>query len=147
MIKVILKEDVKGHGKKNDILDVSDGFARNFLLPRGKAVPATPDKVHFLEQDKSQLKLQEDKIIETHAKEKERIESLEIKITGKASSGKLFGSISAKEIAAALEKEGVSVEPKSIIIKNPIKTVGKHKIGIVLDKNNQAELEVEVAGE
>lgn len=147
MIKVILKENIPGHGSKNDIVDVSDGFARNFLLPRNKAVIAIPDAIRKIEEEKSKISQKEEKIKEKNVNLKEKINSLEITIQGKAKEGRLFGSISPKEISETLSEKGIYIDPKKIIIAEAIKTIGTHKVGIMLDKDIRAILKVNVAGE
>jgi len=147
MIKVILKENIPGHGSKNDVVDVSDGFARNFLIPRNKAVIAVPDAIRKIEEEKSRTNLKEEKIKEKNSRLEEKINSMEITIQGKAKEGRLFGSISSKEISETLSEKGIYIDPKKIIITEAIKTIGTHKVGIILDKDIQAILKINVVEE
>lgn len=147
MIKVILKEDVVGQGKRNDVIDVSDGFARNFLIPRNKAILATPDEINKIKEEKDRSDLKEEKIKGRNKKLKERVDSLKITIQKKAKEGKLFGSIAPKEISDELSREGINIDPKKIIMESPIKTVGTYKVGIMLDKNIKADLTINVTEE
>jgi len=147
MIKVILKEDVIGQGKKNDIVDVSDGFARNFLIPRGKAVIATSNGIKKIEEEKKKINLKKEKIDERNTELKEKIDALEIIIQKKSKGGKLFGSIAPKEISETLSQKGIEINPKNIFIKEPLKTVGDHKIEIILSKNIRAILKLKVVEE
>ena len=136
-MKVILQEDVKGQGKKGQLVEVSDGFARNYLLPRKLAMPATPEGMAALkEQDKARLKkLEADKAA---AKELAgRLEGLVVKIPARsggssgagAASGKLFGSVTSKEISEALlQQHGIEIEKNKIIQEEPIKSYGSFEI-------------------
>jgi len=144
MIRVILKESVPGQGNKNDIINVADGFARNFLFPKGKAIAATPEAIKKLGEEKEKSLLQKEKTREKNIELKTKIESMEIEIQERAKKEKLFGSLSAKEVAQALEKKGIKIEPKNIQFEKPIKTTGEHKIGIKLDKKTRAALKVKI---
>ena len=144
MIKVILKEDLTGQGKKNDIIEVSNGFARNFLFPKNKAVVATSDALAKIEAEKQKSESEEKKTKENNLQLKEKISALAIEIGKKSKDDKLFGSVSAKEIAAALSQKGVTVEPKKIIIETPIKSTGEHKVSVELDKDTRAILKIRI---
>jgi len=147
MIKVILNETIPGQGKTNDIIDVSDGFARNFLLPRGKAVIATPDGIKKVAEEQKILASQEKKLSEKNQILKDQIENLSINIAKKTKDGKLFGSVTAKDIVSALVLKGIKISPKSVTIDKPIKSVGKYVIGIMLDNKYKAGLKVAVLEE
>ena len=130
-MKVILQQDVKGQGKKGQLLDVSDGYARNFLLPRKLAVLATPEnKAELEKQEKArQKKLESEKTyaIETASK----LEGVIVRITGRSggTGGKLFGAITSKEISEALSQQhGIEIEKNKIMIDEQIKTFGPHEI-------------------
>ena len=133
-MKVIFQQDVKGQGKKGELKTVSDGYARNYLLPRGLAMEATADNLNA-------YKLKEKAKAAQMAKEKaaaleaaERLGAVQVKVTGKAgSSGKLFGAITSKEISEELEQQhGIKIE-KNRITSDPIKSYGtfeaKAKLG------------------
>lgn len=147
MIKVILKEDVLGQGNKGQVVDVAEGFARNFLIPRAKAEIATPEAVKKIEEEKSREQQKEGKIKEKNLVLKEKIESLELAISKKAEGEKLFGSLSGKEISQELEKMNITIDPKKIKIPEAVKAVGDYKIGIILDKNIEAVLRVKITAE
>ena len=142
-MKVILEQDVKGQGKKGQLVEVSDGYARNFLIPRKLAVPATDGNVAVMKrQEKERLrKLETDKAaaLEIAAKLGEVI----VKINSKAGAskpddstasaaamrGKLFGSVTTKEISEALlEQHGIILEKNKIVQEEPIKTFGSHEV-------------------
>lgn len=147
MIKVILQTDLTGQGKKGDVINVSPGFARNFLLPQNKAIIATENEVNKVEEEKSKSRAKEEEIRAKNLELKEEIESLEIEVKKKAKKGKLFGSLTPKEISEELKKNGLEADPKKIKIKSPIKSLGKHKVGIILDKNMEAALRVTIIEE
>lgn len=147
-MKVILKEDIKGVGKKDQIINANDGYARNYLFPKNLAVPA----------DKGNLtNLQSKKTSEEHRKELERefaketakkIEDITLKLPVKSGeNGKVFGSITAKEIAENLEKQyKITVDKKKINLQEPIKNLGTFNIEIKLYDGVIAKLKVNVIG-
>jgi len=130
-MKVILQADVKGHGKKGELVEVSDGYARNFLLPRKLAVAATQENVEVMKQkEKARLrKLEADKAA---AKEiASKLEGVQVRIPAKAggSGGKLFGSVTSKEISEALaEQHSIIIEKNKIVQDEPIKTFGPYEV-------------------
>lgn len=144
MIKVILKDTVPGHGKINDIVEVSEGFARNFLFPKNKAIIATPTAINKIEQEKKTIRSKENQIKQKNLSLKERLESLEIVIKKKAKEGKLFGSLTQKEVSESLSQKNLYIDPKKIIIKNHIKTIGNHEVMIALDKGITGILKVTI---
>jgi large subunit ribosomal protein L9 len=132
-MKVILKKDIKNIGKEGDIKEVSDGYARNFLLPKKLALPATESAIKQA-TDAKLKKLETEKIEQEKTNELARIISgKKIIIRAKEKKGKLFGSITAKNIAQELKKEKIEISEKSIIIKNPLKKIGEYEIKINLD--------------
>lgn len=145
-MKVILLQDVKGKGKKGQMLDLSDGYARNFLLPRKLAVEATADAVN--------TKKMNDKAAAEKAA-KERAEALEISkklrdmtlvVTAKGGgAGRLFGSVTNQEIADALkEKAGIVLDKRKIVIADPIKSVGTFTVQCKLGYEITAPLTVKI---
>lgn len=145
-MKVILLEDVKSLGKKGEIVNVSDGYARNFIIPKKKGVEATAANLNTLKLQKAN----EEKIAQENleharslAKELENA-SVEIRIRV-GEGGKLFGSISSKEIAAAInEQHQLEVDKKKIVLEEPIKELGEHKVKIKLHKDVSAQVTVQV---
>ena len=130
-VKVILQQDVKGHGKKGQLVDVSDGYARNFLIPRKQAVLATPENLNVMKQEEQarQKKLEADKAAAKEVASK--LEGVIVKITAKSSGagGKLFGSVTSMEIAQTLlEQHGIEIEKNKIVQDEPIKTFGSFEI-------------------
>ncbi len=143
---VILTQDVKGKGKAGDVVKVSDGYARNMLLPKGLAKEATQGNVRNLEKQKA---LAEEKKEEKRAaaqKLAERLEKTTVTIQSKGGeNGKLFGSITSKDIAAALEEqEGVKVDKKKIDLPAPIKQAGKETVTVKLFEGVSAKINVNV---
>ena len=130
-MKVILQQDVKGQGKKGELVNVSDGYARNFLLPKKLAVVATPENLTVMkQQEKSRLKkLEIDKAKATEtAADLEKV-LVKINARGGEDGGKLFGSITSKEISEELQKQhGIEVEKNKIVQDEPIKSFGSHEI-------------------
>ena len=129
-MKVILLCDVKGQGKKDQIVDVSDGYARNFLFPQKKAVPADAKATNELknQEESMQFKIQEDRKAATALAEK--INNVEIEIVmGHGADGRLYGSVTAKDIAEELNKKlGIDVDKRKIVLKDNIKAYGKHDV-------------------
>ena len=139
-MKVILLEDVKGSGKAGQVVKVSDGYARNMLIPRGLALEATPAnlKQHEKKKEAQEKKFREDKAKAQEMAEKLLKEGIEIK-TKAGANGKVFGSITSKDIADALQALGYDIDKKKILLDAPIKTTGftevtgKVKINVVAE--------------
>jgi large subunit ribosomal protein L9 len=143
---VILMKDVKGTGKAGDVVKVSDGYARNMLLPKGLAKEASDGNIRNLEKQKeiAAAKRAEQKAAAQETAEKLEKITLEIKTKG-GESGKLFGSITSKDIADALEKqEKIKVDKKKIEMSSPIKQAGQSTVTIKLFSEVSAELKVNV---
>ena len=143
---VILTKDVKGTGKAGDIVKVSDGYARNMLLPKGLAKEATQGNVRNLEKQKE---LAAEKLKEQKAaakKQAEKLENITVVVKSKGGeNGKLFGSITSKDIAEALEKqEGIKVDKKKIELASPIKQTGDTQVTVKLFQEVSAVLKVTV---
>ena len=145
-MKVILTEDVKSLGKKGDIVDVSDGYARNFLISRKKGLEATPTNLNNLKlKNANDEKIAKQQLEEAKALA-EKIGKAGVKLSIKAGEGgKTFGSISSKEIAeAAASQCGFELDKKKIVLKDPIKAEGVYKIPVKLHPQVTGELTVEV---
>ena len=128
-MKVVLLQDVKALGKKGDVVEVSEGYARNFLLTKKYAVEATPVNLNTLKLQKANA----DRIAaEQLAEAKDiaaKLENVTVTVAIKAGeNGKTFGSVSSKEIALELEKQGLEVDKKKIVIPDPIKEFGKYAV-------------------
>ena len=139
-MKVILMQDVKGQGKKGQLIEVSDGYARNFLLPKKAAVIATAENVNTMKQQEKARKAQEAaEKAEAQATAK-KLEGLSVKIVAKAGEGgRLFGAVTAKEIAEALSAQhGVTIQKSKLVLDEPIRTCGGFQV--------KAKLGYEVVG-
>ena len=129
-MKVIFQTDVRGQGKKGEMKEVSEGYARNYLLPRGLAIAATADNMNALrlkEKAKAAQLAKEKALAEENAK---KLESVVVRIPARAgTAGRLFGSVTSKEISEALEKQhGIVIEKNKIVQAEPIKTFGSFEI-------------------
>lgn len=130
-MKVILKQDVKGTGKKGEILDVSDGFAKNFLFKKGLAEPASSTAVNVLTMQKeaeARKRAEEIAAIRENAKKMDKA-TVTVPIRC-GENGKVFGSVTSKEIAARLAESGYEVDKKKILLKEPIKQAGEYNVEI-----------------
>lgn len=148
-MKVILKQDVKGQGKKGDLVNVSDGYARNFLFPRNLAVEANAqamsDKAN--KDSAAAFRLAEEKAA-AEAK-KAKIDGKTLKIVGKAGqSGKLFGSITPKEVVEELKSQyGLEIDKKKVTLRSEIKTFGTFECEVKLYTGIVASMNIEVVSE
>ena len=147
-MKVILLCDVKGQGKKDQIVEVSDGYARNFLFPQKKAVPADAKATSELKskEEAKQFRINEDrKAAQALA---DRIKKAEVDFTvGHGQDGRLYGSVTSKDIAEALAKElGCEVDKRKIIMKENIKAYGNYEVEIKLHTDISAKFVVKVHG-
>ena len=145
-MQIILLEDVSKLGKKDQVLNVAEGYARNFLIPKGLAMEASQGKLKDLAKQK---KIQSDQRQHQEAAARElagRLEGLKLTIQTKAGeAGKLFGAVNNKDIADRLQKEqGIEIDKKKIILKTPIKTLGEHEITVKLFHSVQAQIKVEI---
>ncbi len=145
-MKIILLEDVKGVGKKGQTINASDGYARNFILPKKLGVEATPANMNTLKlQQKAEEKRKAEELAEARAAA-EKLENLTVNIAVKTGEGgKLFGSVTNKEIAAALEKQhGLKIDKKKIVLADQIKMVGERHVEVKLHPQVTAELKVKI---
>ena len=143
-MKVILRQDVKKLGVEGEVKEVSDGYARNYLIPRGLAVEASKGHMKDLELQRKQEEEKEKKLIEEAEEMKEKLAGEKVVIQQKTGEeGKLFGSVTNKDIAEALESKGYSIDKKKIEME-PIKALGTHQVTVKLHPEVIAELEVQV---
>lgn len=147
-MKVILQQDVKGKGKAGDVINVSDGYARNFLLPRGLAVEATKGNMNTLHDEKRRAQEKEAAADEQARAVKARLEKMELKIAAKAGeNGRLFGAVTSKQLSEALKKQKINVDKKNIQLDEPIRTLGVTPVNIKLRPGITAKLHVHVIEE
>jgi len=148
-MEIILKKDVENLGFADDIVTVKNGYGRNFLIPQGHAVLATPSAKKMLAETLKQRAFKEKKIVEDAQAEANKLNGLEVKITAKTGEGdKLFGSVSNADLAEALDKEGVSIEKKYIAIAGGlIKRTGQYEASIRFHRDVVASFTFEVVAE
>ena len=145
-MELILKQDVQNLGFKDDIVNVKNGYGRNFLIPQGHAQLATPSAKKVLAENLKQRAHKEAKVVNDAKALGDAIKAIEIKITAKAGGEKLFGSISNIDIAAALEKGGQTVDRK-FITSGVVKRTGKYTATVRLHRDIVVELPYEIVAE
>ena len=141
-MKVIFLKDLKKQGKKNEIKEVSDGYAINYLIKNGYAVKYTKTSSDILNSDIKKKELEEEKRLDEAFRLKKEIESIHLDFVVSANHGKVFGSISNKQICEELQKKGIVVDKKMISINGTLSTLGHHQVVVNLHKKVQAILEV-----
>ena len=147
-MKVILMTDVPALGQRGETRDVANGYARNFLLPRKLAVPATPANLKNVEHLKRQRAREEERALETAKATGERIEGLTLAVTARASGdGRLYGSVCPHDVVEFLERHKISVEKRRVAMDEPIKAVGDYKVLVRLHGDVTAALTVTVKAE
>jgi large subunit ribosomal protein L9 len=147
-MKVILKSDVKDLGNIGEVVNVKDGFARNFLVPKGLAVEASTKNVKVFEHEKKKIQEMARKVKAGAAGLAEKISAAKITIKAKAGEeDRLFGSVTSMDIADALKAEGIEIDKKKIQLDEPIKRVGEYTVAIKLHSDVSAQLNVQVVPE
>lgn len=147
-MKIILLQDVKGQGKKGEVVEVNEGYARNFLIKKGLAEVATASKLNDITQKKASQDFHK-------AEEVKAMQALAAEVKGKTftvkikagQGGKVFGSVTAQNIADALSAQGYDVDKKKIILTQPIKTVGVYDIDLKLTEGVSSKIKVSVEAE
>ena len=148
-MKVILLEDVKSLGKKGDLVEVNNGYARNYILPKKLGVEASKKNINDLKLAKAH----EEKVAAAQLEEAKelagKLAEKAVTISSKVGEGgKAFGAVSSKEIAAAVKDQlNLAVDKKKIVVKEPIKTVGEHEVKVKLHPEVTAQLKVNVQGQ
>lgn len=144
-MKVILLDDVAKLGRRGEVRDVSDGYARNFLIPKKLALGASAGNMKNLEHIKVQANAKADRVKSDAEAMRQRIEALVLEERRQASEeGKLFGSVTSQDIADFLDKHGVKVERRRIHLEEPIKTLGETTVPIRLHQDVTAQFKVSV---
>ena len=148
-MKVILLADIKNVGKKDEIINANDGYARNFLFPKNLALEATKDNLKKLEEKKASVAHKKHLEIEANKVLAEKISKLELKLKVKAGEGgRLFGSVTAKDIAEKLEKEHkIEVDKKKVLLDDAIKTAGITLVEVKLYEGVTTKIKVEISAE
>ena len=144
-MKVILLQDVKGKGKKGQMIEVSDGYARNYMLPKKMAIEATPDAINTMKMND---KATQERIAKEKAAALElsgKLRGMTLVVTAKGGgAGRLFGAVTNQEIASALEKQGIKLDKRKIVISEPIKNVGTYTVTCKLGYEINAPLTVKI---
>lgn len=145
-MQVILIEDVKSLGKKGQLVEVSDGYATNFLLPKKKACVATKSNINELKQKEKSEERKKEEELKSAQQLAEQLKQTSIKIAAKmGDNGKLFGSVTNKEIAAELEKQyAIKIDKKKIVVDDVIKNLGTHNVVIKLHPKVTAQVSVQI---
>jgi len=147
-VSLILKEEVPGLGDPGELVKVKVGFARNFLLPQGKAVLATDSRLRELEHTKRLVAEKLAKELKDLEAVRDRLQSLDLQVVAKAGDeGKLFGSVTSANIADLLIERGFEIDRRKILLVEPIKEVGEHTVSLRLRKDVVAELKLKVSPE
>jgi len=147
-MKVILKEDVKHLGKVGQIVNVADGYARNYLVPRGLAIAANTKNIKSIEHEKRVLQEKSRKIKDSAQELNSKLSFITLLIKAKAGEeGKLFGSVTTMDIAEALRNEGIEVDKKKIVLEEPIKRLGSYAVLVKLHPEVSTHLSIEVVQE
>jgi large subunit ribosomal protein L9 len=148
-MKLILIEDVKGTGKKGETVTVKDGYGRNFLVPRGLAVPSTQGNVARFENIVRSVSNKKARELQTAGELKAKLEEISLTIRKKAGDdGRLFGSVTHKDVVEAIKAvTGVEVDKKQVRLEEPIKMTGAHTVVIHVQSDVNAEVKIEVEKE
>ena len=144
-MKLILTDDVKNLGHRGDVVTVAAGYARNYLLPKELAFPATPGNVKRLEQEKHRYDARMAKEKDQSSEIAKAIQGVKIVLKKKAGEhDALYGSVTTSDLADALEAKGITVDKRRIELEEPIKRLGEHKVHVKLHRDVTVELIVEV---
>lgn len=147
-MKLILQEDVKNLGKMGDVVNVAEGYARNFLIPKKLGVEANVKSIKALEHEKRKVEDKAKKIRNDAQGLAERLSGTALTLSAKAGEEeKLFGSITSMDIAEALKKEGFDIERKKILLDEPIKRLGTYSVGVKIHHDVTAQVQVNVIAE
>ncbi len=139
-MKVILQQDVKGQGKKGQMVEVSEGYARNFLLPRKLAIAATTDAINTMNLKEKARKAEEARLKAEAEETAKKLKDIQVKLTAKAGNGgRLFGAVTTKEISEGLKKQfAIDIPKQKLVLEEPIKAFGTYQV--------KAKLGFEVSG-
>ena len=145
-MKVILKQDIKGVGKKDQVINAADGYARNFLFPKKLAVPADAGNMNNLKSKNESIAYRKGEDLKEAKKIAEKMKNIVVKIYVKTGeNGKLFGGVTAKEIAETLKKDyNIDVDKKKILLSETIKVAGTKNVDIKLNEGVMAKVQVMV---
>ncbi len=144
-MKVILIDEIRGLGTRGDVVNVKDGYARNYLLPKNLAREATPGNLKSIEQERKKWSLLAQKEKEVAAQAAESVKGTKVVVQKRVGeNGQLFGSVTSNEIADALNAKGLNVDKRRIELAHPIKSLGTHDVEVRLHRDVSAQIQVEV---
>jgi large subunit ribosomal protein L9 len=145
-VRVILKAEVRGLGRAGDIKDVTDGYARNYLLPKGLAIEATGGELKHLAQERQAEKTKKDRAHQDAEEVAKRVAEVTLVFRLKAGEqGKTFGSVTAKEVAEALKREaGADIDKTHVVLHEPLRSLGVHKVEVRLLSDVRASVTVAI---
>lgn len=147
-MKVIFLQDVKGQGKKGEVKNVSDGYANNFLIPRGLAKPANESNMKQLEHQKQMEAKQREQEKQEAQALADKLKDMPVVLRAKAGEGgRLFGAVTTKHIADALKKMKLDIDKRKIVLDEPIRTLGTTEVPVKLHPDVKASLKVQVVEE
>ena len=147
-MKIILLDDVPKLGRRGEVCDVADGYARNYLIPKRLALPASPSNLRNIEQIKKRHEARAEKEKIDAQAQARAIEALTVALTRQASEdGRLYGSVSAHDLVAVIAQQGVNVEKRRIALDAPIKALGDYTVPVRLHPEVTAQLRISVARE
>lgn len=147
-MKIILKENIENLGKRGDVIDVADGYGRNYLIPRKLAIKVTPSNMKMIEMEQKALRKKLEQEVLSFQGEIEKLNQISLSFERKAGDKDvIFGSVSTTDIKEALEKQGIEIEKKKILLPEPIKRLGNFTVAVKVFHDEQAEIKVEVKKE
>ena len=147
-MKIILKENIENLGKRGDVIDVADGYGRNYLIPRKLALQVTPSNMKMVEMEQKALRKKLEQEVQSFQGLIEQLDQTSLTFERKAGDKDvIFGSVSATDIKEALEKQGIEIEKKKILLAEPIKRLGNYTVAIKVFHDERADVKVEVKKE
>ena len=147
-IQVILQQDLKNVGKSGELVKVKPGYARNYLIPRRLAIPATVRNIARIEHEQRVTAARVAKLVAEGGATAEKLSTITVTVGRKVGEeGRIFGSVTTKDIAAALAEKGVTVDRKKMVLEEPIRAIGTFDVPIKLAGDVAATVKVEVVGE
>lgn len=147
-MRIVLREDVEKLGRRGEVVDVAAGFARNFLLPKGKALPATEGNLKVVERDRRRYAVRQAKDKEEAASVARRLAGISCTIVRKVGENdQLYGSVTASDISECLEKEGIAIDKRRVLLEEPIRALGIYTISVRLHHEVTGEIRVWVVKE
>lgn len=147
-MKLLLKADVKNLGKTGSVVNVADGYAKNYLIPNNLAVEAADKNIKMFAQEKNKLETKARNILEEARGLSEKLSSINLTLTAKAGEeNRLFGSITTMDIAEALKKKGLEIDRKKIILEEPIKRLGSYTAAVKIQPEITAQINLTVIAE